>query len=193
MRDRPEVGDRVPGAEAVVATALKAFEEQEWATLVSLTDAGSLESLRAQYVVLKREMLRRLAENPMPVDELPPEFREWLAQRRQFGELAGVLSLHEAESLNAAEFLIRWAQARHPGHLVDGIAPWNPGGTLRRRVVVGSVALLPDTVAVLVREPDTGSQSALGTAALIAVLGDNRGGWALDAAQGWLGMVDGFV
>lgn len=192
---RPEVGDRVPAAEAVVAEALQAFEAQNWSRLVALTDADSLVSLRANYLIRKREM-ERLRADTMPAvsaDELPPAFAAYLANRKTFGELAGIRSFEEVESLGTHEFLVRWAQARHPEYLVDGEAPWNADGFLSRRITIGSVAILPDTAAVVVRATGSVALNALATLSMIAVLGDNRGAWYLDAETGWLGLADWYV
>ena len=191
---RPEVGDRVPAAETVVAAALHAFESQEWDRLVELTDAGSLETLRTRYLEMRRKMppfpKLDLGDMYKPEfrEEAEQEFRAHLENRRDFGELAGVLSLADAQALDAAEFLRRWAQARHPEYLFDGRTPWYHKGKLKRRVVVGSIATLPDTVGVMVREAD--SVIEVHAHEFIAVLGDNRGGWTLDAESGWLGMGD---
>jgi hypothetical protein len=72
----------------------------------------------------------------------------------------------------------------HALYLVDGAAPWNAAHEMVRRVAVGSVALLPDTVAVIVRMTDTHPLNTLRAHAMIAVLGENRGGW--------LGLADWF-
>jgi hypothetical protein len=192
---RPEVGDRVPAAEAVVAEALQAFEAQKWSRLIALTDADSLASLQTNYLIRKREMERLRAESMPDVSlhELPPAFAEYLANRKTFGELAGIRSFEEVEALGTHEFLIRWAQARHPEYLVDGEASWNTDTLPIRRVTVGSVAILPDTAAVVVRATGSVAINALATLSMIAVLGDNRGGWYLDAATGWLGLTDWYV
>ncbi len=55
------------------------------------------------------------------------------------------------------------------------------------------MALLPDTVAVIVRMTDTHPMNTLAAHAMIAVLRDNRGGWSLDAANGWLGLADFYL
>ncbi len=192
---RPEVGDRVPAAEAVVAEALRAFEEQDWSRLVVLTDSDSLVSLQTNYLIQKREMERLRAETMPDVspDALPPAFAEYLANRKTFGELAGIRSFEEVEALGTHECRVRWAQARHPEYLVDGEASWNTDNLPIRRVTVGSVAILPDTVAVVVRRTDSVALNSLATLSMIAVLGDNRGGWYLDAATGWLGLTDWYV
>jgi len=196
LGSRPDIGDRVPLAESVVTNALHAFEGQDWTRLIALTDAGSLVTLKTMYLQQKRWLL---AQRP-PFDaadlaspDIPADIKEWALNRRQFGELAGITTLDHAESLEHAEFLMRWAQARHPQYLVDGIAPWHPGDSLVRREVIGSVALLPDTVAVLVRATEVHAFNTLGGLSMIAVLGDNAGGWELDASSGWLGLADGFL
>ena len=189
---RPDAGDRVPAAEAVVGAALHAFESQEWDTLVALTDAASLETMRTGYLEMRRQMPPFLPPldigdmyKPEFREEAEKEFRAIFENRREFGELAGVMSLAEAEALDSAEFLRRWAQARHPEYLFDGKVPWYHDGKLKRRVVVGSIATLPDTVAVMVRE--TEGVIEVHAHEFIAVLGDNRGGWLLDA-EDWLGL-----
>lgn len=192
----PEIGDRVTAAEAVVATALAAFQAQEWEVVIALTDADSVENLRRSYL---DEKAGRLALPPRstwePKDPLLEEIEEFLAtmpeQPITFHELAGVSTLEEAEALGVAEFMVRWAQARHDGYL----AAYGAGGTgfERERVVVGSVAILPDTVAVLVRTVNVASLQPLATLGLVAVLGDGRGEWRLDAQYGWLGLADRII
>lgn len=193
---RPDIGDRVPTAEAVVAAALTAFEEQHWLTLIALTDAGSLVTLKTQYLNAKRTSLSRpplFDAAALASDDMPEELAEWARNRREFGELAGITTLEQAEALSDAEFLVRWAQARNPEYLFDGGSPWHPGHSLQRRAVVGSVAVLPDTVAVVVRMTESHALNTLGTHSMIAVLGDNTGGWTLDASSGWLGLADIYV
>jgi hypothetical protein len=105
-----------------------------------------------------------------------------------FHELAGVSTLEEAEALGVVDFMVRWAQARHDGYLTaHGVGAT---GFARERVVVGSVAILPDTVAVLVRTVNVASLQPLATLGLVAVLGDGRGEWRLDAQNAWLGLAD---
>src|SRR4029434_7589760 len=96
--------------------------------------------------------------------------------------------LEEAEALGTTEFMVRWARARHEFYLVGRGA----GGTghTRDRVVIGSVAILPDTVAVVVRSVNVTSPQPLGPIGMIAVLGDGRGEWRLDARHMWLGFAD---
>lgn len=190
---RPDIGDRVPSAEAVVAAALTAFEAQDWLPLIALTDEGSLVTLKAQYLNSRRTSLSQppiFDTAEFASDDMPEELAEWARNRREFGELAGITTLEQAEALSDAEFLVRWAQARNPEYLVDGVSPWHPGHSLQRRAVVGSVAVLPDTVAVVVRMTETHALSTLATHSMIAVLGDNTGGWTLDASSGWLGLAD---
>jgi hypothetical protein len=190
---RPNIGDRVPRAEAVVAAALQAFEAQDWLRLIELTDAGSLETLKAQYLASKRRALTEQAlfdASELTTGDITEALADWAHNRRQFGELAGITEIEQAEALNDTDFLMRWAQARHPHYLVDGVSPWHPRDYLERRAVVGSVALLPDTVAVVVRATESCALNTLGTTSMIAVLGDNIGGWALDASSGWLGLAD---
>jgi hypothetical protein len=179
-----------------------------------------VETLKTQYLQMKRWRRELDAKQAQAMDEqqwdfsdVKPELREeyareflaLMAQQRElmtkqhaFGELAGVRSFDEVEALTPAEFLIRWAQARHAEYLVEGKEPWHPNETLQRRSVVGSVAVLPDTVAVVVHRAQTPGPRRAGVQyvhwiqghSLIAVLGDNRGVWALDAAAGWLGLRD---
>ena len=190
--ESPGIGDRVVEAEAVVAEALAAFEGQRWPRLVELTDADSVVALKSQYLHLKRSNIGPYPTDPAEIDatELGEEFKEFLRSRRQFGELAGITSIEQAEALDCGEFLTRWAQARNGEYLVDGAEPWHREQILQRREVVGSVAILPDTVAVLVRTLDSVGLSALACYELIAVLGDGAGEWRLDAANGWLGLAD---
>lgn len=191
----PDIGDRVVEAEAVVAEALQAFEGQNWRRLVELTEADSIVALKSQYLVTKRT-----GTNPFPMDaveieasDLEESFKEFLRNRRQFGELAGITTIEQVEALESDEFLTRWAQARHGEYLVDGVSPWHKNHVLQPRAVVGSVAILPDTVAVLVRKTNTAALSTLACHDLIAVLGDNTGDWRLDAASAWLGLADMYV
>jgi hypothetical protein len=195
-QSRPVIGERVPQAEAVVAAALHAFEAQDWRRLITLTDPGSIETLKTGYLAGKRVAMRQppmfdLAD--FASGEIPEELRQWALTRRQFGELAGITTLDQVEALDHAEFLVRWAQARHPHYLVDGVSPWHPGHVLNRREVMGSVAVLPDTVAVLVRATEVHAINTLGGLSLVAVLGDNAGGWSLDASSAWLGLVDAYA
>ncbi|QJR34702.1 hypothetical protein [Gemmatimonas groenlandica] len=193
---RPDIGDRVPRAEAVVAAALDAFEKQDWPRLIALTDAGSLVTLKSRYLAMKRIELGReppFGATEMELGEVPSELEEWWRNRRQFGELAGITEIEHAEALDDTEFLLRWAQARHPQYLVDGVSPWHPRDHVERRSVVGSVALLPDTVAVVVRAAETHPLTTLAALSMIAVLGDNTGDWALDASSGWLGLADSYL
>ncbi|MBY0491343.1 MAG: hypothetical protein K2R93_15980 [Gemmatimonadaceae bacterium] len=94
----------------------------------------------------------------------------------------------EAEALSPAAFLTWWGQAQHPHDLVDGASPWNDT-ILERREVIGSVAILPDTVAVVARPTEIVCLDTLGVC-MIAALGDNQGGWGFDASCGWLGLAD---
>lgn len=189
---RPDSGDRVPAAEAVVAEALAAFEAQDWSRLVELTDAGSVGTLRMQYLDGKRTEgtpAQFAAAEELLGCEVPESVKEAARGPLRFGELAGITTLEQAEALTEAEFLVRWAQARHPHYLVDGIAPWN-NAYLERRAPIGSVAFLPDTVAVVVRATHLVALNTLAGLSMIAVIGDNQGGWALDASSGWLGLAD---
>jgi len=190
----PEIGDRVRAAEVVVASALAAFEAQEWETVTALTDADSIETLRREYL---DEKARRFAVPPPTWGATDPdqeELNELLAQMADlpitFHELAGVATLEEAEALGVAEFMVRWAQARHEGYLTaHGLA----SGFARTRVVLGSVAVLPDTVVVLVRAVNVGSPQALAPLGLVVVLGDGRGEWRLNAQNAWLGLADRII
>lgn len=190
--ESPDIGDRVVQAEAVVALALEAFEGQNWPPLVELTDADSILALKSQYLTMKRAMKSPFPSAPEEIEssEFDESFKEFLRQRRHFGELAGITSMAEAEALDDEGFLTRWAQARNPEYLVNGVEPWHRDHVLQRRVVVGSVAILPDAAAVVVRARDSVGLSALACYQLIAVLGDNTGEWRLDAASGWLGLAD---
>ena len=189
----PEIGDRVRAAEAVVAAALAAFQAQEWEVVIALTDADSIENLRRSYL---DEKAGRFALPPRqswePADPLIEEIEEFLATQPEqpvtFHELAGVSTLEEAEALGVTDFMVRWAQARHDGYLAaHGVGAV---GFARERVVIGSVAILPDTVAVLVRTVNVASLQPLATLGMVAVLGDGRGEWRLDAQNGWLGLAD---
>ena len=189
----PEIGDRVRAAEAVVAAALAAFHAQEWEVVIALTDTDSIENLRRTYL---DEKAGRFAFPPRsswePADPFLEEMEELLAmmpdQPVTFHELAGVSTLEEAEALGVTEFMVRWAQARHDGYLAAlGVGAV---GFARERVVIGSVAILPDTVAVLVRTVNLASSQALAPLGLVAVLGDGRGEWRLDAEHAWLGLAD---
>jgi len=93
----PEIGDRVRAAEVVVASALAAFEAQEWETVTALTDADSIETLRREYL---DEKARRFAVPPPTWGSTDPgqeELNELLAQMADlpitFHELAGVATL----------------------------------------------------------------------------------------------------
>ena len=191
--ESPEIGDRVRAAEAVVAAALAAFHAQEWEVVTALTDADSIENLRRHYL---DEKAGRFALPPRqswePVDPFLEELEELLAtmpdQPVTFHELAGVSTLEEAEALGVAEFMVRWAQARHDGYLVAH--GFGAMGLMRERVVVGSVAILPDTVAVLVRTVNFVSSQPLALIGMVTVLGDGRGEWRLDAQHAWLGLAD---
>ncbi len=118
-REPPEIGDRVRAAEAVVAAALAAFRAQEWQAVTALTDADSIENLRRHYLDEKagRFALRPPRESGEPADPFLEAFDESLAAMPDrpvtFHELAGVSTLEEAEALGVAEFMVRWAQARH--------------------------------------------------------------------------------
>ncbi|MBK8247153.1 MAG: hypothetical protein IPK85_07155 [Gemmatimonadetes bacterium] len=186
----PEIGDRVPGAEAVVAAALAAYEQQQWSLLVDLTDRDSLEELRQRFLEEKRQSWMHEWEVPAGFpDELVGFLQLAPPGPPTFHELAGISTLEEAVALSPSEFLIRWAQARHEEYLsVQGGMPPDPRTTAR--VVLGSVALLPDAVAVVVRSVNVCSRDVLGNTQLIAVLGSGRGEWRLDAACAWLGLVD---
>jgi hypothetical protein len=105
-----------------------------------------------------------------------------------FHELAGVSTYEEADALGVAEFMVRWAQARHGGYLAAHDT--SPAGFTGERVVIGSVAILPDTVAVLVRTVNVASSQPLAPLGLVTVLGDGRGEWRLDAQHAWLGLAD---
>ena len=189
----PEIGDRVQAAEAVVAAALGAFEAQEWEVAIALTDADSIENLRREYL---DEKAGRSALPPFsslqPADPFLEQLDELLATMPDrpitFHELAGVSTLEEAEALGTTEFMVRWARARHEFYLVGRRA--GATGYTHDRVVIGSVAILPDTVAVLVRDVSATSPQPLGTLGMIAVLGDGRGEWRLDARHMWLGFAD---
>lgn len=192
----PEIGDRVRAAEAVVAAALAAFQAQEWEVVVALTDADSIAELRRRYLENKARRLAPPLHVSWEADDPEAEaMRELLAQMAEmpvtFHELAGVSTLEEARALDATEFMVRWAQARHAGYLeAHGLreAGWMP-----ERVVVGSVAVVPDTVAVLVRIVNVLDSHPIGALGLIGVLGDGRGEWRLDAELSWLGLADGIV
>ena len=119
-------------AEAVVAAALAAFHAQEWEVVTALTDADSMENLRRHYL---DEKAGRFALPPReswePVDSFLEELDELLAtmpeQPVTFHELAGVSTLEEAEALGVAEFMVRWAQARHDGYLAaHGVGAMGP-------------------------------------------------------------------
>jgi hypothetical protein len=194
--EQPEIGDRVRAAEAVVAAALAAFQAQEWEAAIALTDADSIESLRRSYL---DEKAGRFALPPRqswePADPFLEEIEEFLAMMPDepvtFHELAGVSTLEEAEALGTAEFMVRWARARHDGYLAahgEG-----PRTLTSERAVIGSVAILPDTVAVLVRTLNVAYSQPLAPLGLVAVLGDGRGEWRLDAQHGWLGLADRII
>ena len=190
----PEIGDRVRAAEAVVAAALAAFQAQEWEGVIALTDSDSIENLRREYLDEKAGRFEQLP--PGPGSEQAARFLEKIDellstmpdQPITFHELAGVSTLEEAEALGTTEFMVRWAQARHEGYLAAHGA--DATGFRRERLVIGSVAILPDTVAVLVRDVNGTSPQPLGTLGMIAVLGDGRGEWRLDARHAWLGFAD---
>jgi hypothetical protein len=193
MSSEPEIGDRVQDAEAVVAAALVAFQAQEWEVVIALTDADGIGNLRREYL---DEKAGRFDLPPLsslqPGNSLLEGLDEMLASMPDrpitFHELAGVSTLEEAEALGTTEFMVRWAQARHDGYLKahgGGVSGFD-----RERVVIGSVAILPDTVAVLVRSVNAVSPQPLGTIGMIAVLGDGRGDWRLDARHMWLGFAD---
>lgn len=190
---RPEIGDRVPGAEALVTAAFSAFDAQNWTRLIELTDPGSLVTLKAHYIEMKRIQLDQppaLDEAALASDEIPRSLRDWILNRKVFGELAEITTMEEVIALDYPEFLTRWAQARHPRYESTDGGPWNPQVSVEPRAVVGSVAILPDTAAVLVRMTKVEPLNTLATISLIAALGDNAGGWTLDASSGWLGMFD---
>ena len=189
----PEIGDRVKAAEAVVAAALAAFQAQEWEVVIALTDADGIENLRREYL---DEKAGRFPLPPGPSSEPAARFLEQLDELLAsmpdrpitFHELAGVSTLEEAEALGTTEFMVRWARARHELFLSTRGA--DAAGFTRDRVVIGSVAILPDTVAVLVRSVNAVSPQPLGTIGMVAVLGDGRGEWRLDARHMWLGFAD---
>jgi hypothetical protein len=188
----PEIGDRVRAAEAVVAAALAAFQAQEWEVVIALTDADGIENLRREYLDEKagRSTLPPLSSlQPDPFLEQLDELLATMPDRPiTFHELAGVSTLEEAEALGTTEFMVRWARARHELYLSARGA--GATGFTRDRVVIGSVAILPDTVAVLVRSVNAVSPQPLGTIGMVAVLGDGRGEWRLDARHMWLGFAD---
>ena len=192
----PEIGDRVRAAEVVVAAALAAFQAQEWEVVIALTDADSIENLRRAYLDEKAGRFELPPRSSWePADPFLEVIDEWLAmmpdQPITFHELAGVSTLEEAEALGTTEFMVRWARARHDGYLAAHGA--GATGFTRERVVIGSVAILPDTVAVLVRDVNVASSSPLGTLGMVAVLGDGRGEWRLEARHGWLGLADRII
>ena len=61
------------------------------------------------------------------------------------------------------------------------------------RIVIGSVAILADTVAVLVRTLNVAYSQPLAPLGMVAGPGDGRGDWRLDAQNGWLGLADRIV
>jgi hypothetical protein len=191
----PDVGDRVPPAEQVVADAFKAFEAQEWQRLVELTESDSIVALRKTYVAHKSrpEVVFPMPDPGVTLSETDERVMEYFASRKKFGELAGITTMQQVDALSNEEFLIRWAQARDYRYLVNGVAPWHDQTPDQPRVVVGSVAVMPDLVAVVVRVLGTAALNSLGTYSMVAVLGDGAGTWHLDAATGWLGLADFYV
>jgi hypothetical protein len=192
--EAPDIGDRVRAAEAVVAEALAAFHAQEWEGVVALTDADSIEKLRRAYLQHKAMRAPPPTQSWEPADPFREELRELLEGMAElpitFHELAEVTTFEEAEALSAAEFMVRWAQARHAGYLAaHGRGDATPTHWVER-VVLGSVAILPDMVVVLVRSLNLSSSQPLAPLGLIAVLGNGRGEWRLDAESAWLGLAD---
>lgn len=190
----PDVGDRVPVAEQVVADALNAFEAQDWQRLVELTDRDSVVALRKSYVELKSlpDIAFPTPEFGVPLSEIDAGVMDYFASRKKFGELAGITTMEQVEALSNDEFLIRWANARDNRYLVNGVEPWHVNPSALPRAVVGSVAVMPDVAAVVVRQLDAYSTQALATYSMIAVIGDGAGAWHLDAASGGLGLVDSY-
>ena len=189
----PEIGDRVRAAEAVVAAALAAFQAQEWEVVTALTDADSIEKLRRSYLDGRaRQSAPRPPQSwrPTDPDQVDLDYLEGLIADMPitFHELAGVSTLEEAEALSAEEFMVRWAQARHDGYLAAHGG--HAAGMTVQRAVLGSVAMLPDTVVVLVRAVNVGFSQPLAPLGMVAVLGDGCGEWRLDAQYSWLGLAD---
>ena len=184
MVERLEIGDRVPAAERVVASALEAFEAGRWNELYDFTDRDTLAKLMQKFMRTKEERINR----PPPPDSWEPlspmeeEVREMLRMAAElpvtFYDLAHVRSIDEARALDPRAFIARWAEARYDGAgrgARDGV----PASS---RVVVGSLAILPDYAMVVTRWTQTGSTSPLHVLSNIGVIGDGRGEWRLDAS-----------
>ena len=105
--EAPDIGDRVPAAEAVVAQALAAFRAQDWEGVVALTDADSSEKLRRNYLRGKARRTQRSPPSWVGPDAVSEEIRELLKAMAElpvtFHELAAVTTLEEAEALSVTE------------------------------------------------------------------------------------------
>lgn len=187
MDERPEIGDRVFAAERAVTATITAFRAQEWDRLYDFTDADTTAKLMAEYLGGKERRVNRQLppltwEALTPEEEEMREFARMAAERPvTFHELARIASLEEARALSSREFLARWAEARKR---------WELEVHSGERVVIGSVAILPDYAMVVTRYTKTGSFHPMHVLCNVGVMGDGNGIWGLDASAQWFGLMD---